>query len=201
MLRSLTLTFLASLFCVGAMAAPTIGQPAPDFTGVDVMTGHTVHLSELKGKPVVLEWHEFDCPFIKKFYSTGTMQQLQVNAAKQGVQWISINSSAKGKQGYLPDADTARKQIAAHNGQPGSYLLDNDGTIGHLYEAKTTPHMFVIDEKGILVYMGAIDSKPTADTADIASATNYVTEALAALKAGKPVKTSVTKPYGCFVKY
>lgn len=201
MFRTLLFTIAATFIAASAWALPTIGQPAPDFTGTDILTGHSVRLSELKGKPVVLEWNNFECPFVKKFYSTGTMQQLQLRAAKQQVHWISINSSAPGKEGFIPDAETARKLIAERNAQPGFYVLDHDGSIGHLYGAKSTPHMFVIDANGNLVYMGAIDSKPTADTADIASATNYVTEALQSLKNGKPVKTSVTRPYGCFVKY
>lgn len=184
-----------------AYALPVIGEPAPQFEGLDVLTGKKISLKELKGKPVVLEWNNPNCPFVKKYYSIGAMQQLQVRAAKQGVHWISINSSAEGKEGYLKDDATARDFVIDRNAQPEYYLRDPLGKIGHLYGAKVTPHMFVIDAQGTLAYMGAIDSKPTADSADIATATNYVTEALRSLKEGTPVKTTNTQPYGCFVKY
>jgi alkyl hydroperoxide reductase subunit AhpC len=200
MLRSL-LTVLLIGFAPAAFALPEIGKPAPDFKATDVITGKPVQLSALKGRTVVLEWNNPQCPFVKKYYSVGAMQQLQARAAKQGVHWVSINSSAEGKEGYFATNDVARDALAERNAQPEFYVRDPKGEIGKLYDAKTTPHMFVIDKTGVLVYMGAIDSKPTADSADIATATNYVTEALHALKSGKPVKTSSTKPYGCFVKY
>ncbi len=190
-----------ALAAPAAYALPVIGEPAPDFTAQDVLTGKKVHLAALKGKPVVLEWNNPECPFVKKYYSVGAMQQLQVRAAKQGVHWVSINSSAEGKEGFLKDDATARDTVIDRNAQPEYYLRDPKGEIGHLYGAKVTPHMFVIDAEGKLAYMGAIDSKPSADSADIATATNYVTETLRALKVGTPVKTTTTQPYGCFVKY
>lgn len=201
MLRTIRI-FIASLFVTGAAyAAPVIGEAAPDFRGVDAITGKTITLSELKGKTVVLEWNNFHCPFVKKFYSVGAMQELQARKVKDGVVWISVNSGAPGKQGHLANAKEAKEALAAHKSKASHYLLDHDGTIGHAYGAKTTPNMFVIDSEGKLAYMGAIDSKPTTDSADIASATNYVTQALKSLKDGKPVKVTNTKPYGCNVKY
>ena len=201
MLRALYVLILALFVSSAVMAAPVIGEAAPDFTGTDVISGKTLTLSDLKGKTVVLEWNNFNCPFVKKFYSVGAMQELQTRTVKDGVVWVSINSSAKDKEGYLPDAKAAKALLAEHKSHATYYLLDHDGKIGHAYEAKSTPHMFVIDQDGKLAYMGAIDNKPTADSADIASATNYVTEALKSLKAGKPVKVKQTRPYGCFVKY
>lgn len=201
MLRS-ALAFLAtSLIATAALAAVTVGQPAPAFTGTDVLSGKTITSSELKGKIVVLEWNNFGCPFVHKYYDGGAMQKLQADATKQGVVWVSINSSAEGKEGFLKDATEAKTALAEHKAVPSHYLLDHDGTIGHAYGAKTTPHMFVIDQDGKLAYQGAIDSKPTPDPADIATATPYVSDAIAALKAGKTIANATTKPYGCFVKY
>ncbi len=201
MLRTIRI-FVASLLVSGAAyAAPIIGEAAPDFSATDAITGKVVKLADFKGKTVVLEWNNFHCPFVKKFYSVGAMQELQARTVKDGVVWVSINSSAKGKEGHLADAKEAKAAIAESKSAANHYLLDANGKIGHAYEAKTTPHMFVIDKEGKLVYMGAIDNKPSADSADIASATNYVTQALKSLKAGKPVKVTNSKPYGCFVKY
>lgn len=201
MFRRFVLFLATSLIASTAFAAATVGEKAPAFSGVDVRTGKTVSNESLKGKTVVLEWNNFECPFIKKFYSVGAMQALQANATKDGVVWVSVNSSAEGKEGFLKDANEAKAALAKNKSNASHYLLDHDGSIGHAYGAKTTPHMFVIDKEGTLVYQGAIDNKPTADTADIAMATNYVTQALKAVSAGKPVETHTTRPYGCFVKY
>ncbi|MDX2095297.1 MAG: redoxin family protein [Alphaproteobacteria bacterium] len=196
------LSFLTTLLIAGsALAAVTVGEPAPAFSGTDVLSGEPISNESLKGKTVVLEWNNPDCPFVKKFYSVGAMQALQAKAARNGVVWVGINSSAAGKEGYLKDAAQAKAALAERQSNTRHYLLDHDGRIGHAYAAKTTPHMFIIDPQGILVYQGAIDNKPSADTADIATATNYVTEALNALKHGKPIKTATTQPYGCFIKY
>lgn len=182
-----------------ALAAPKIGAAAPHFTAVDT-NGKTHNLADYKGKTVVLEWHNVDCPFVKKHYNSGNMQALQSSATADGVVWLTVNSSAEGLQGHLtPQA--ANQLLAAQKAAPTAYLLDTDGTVGRLYEAKTTPHMYVIDPKGTLVYMGAIDDKPTANPDDIKTATNYVTAALASVKAGQPVENAATKPYGCAVKY
>lgn len=201
MLRS-AFTFVAtSLIAGAAFAAATVGEPAPTFKGTDVITGKPITNADFKGKIVVVEWNNFECPFVKKFYNSGTMQELQENAAKDDVVWVTVNSSAEGKEGYIRDASAAKAAIAEHHGKEAHFLLDHDGIIGKTFGAKSTPHMFVIDKKGNLAYQGAIDSKPSADAADIASATNYVTAAIDALKDNKPIKTPVTQPYGCFVKY
>lgn len=182
-----------------AFAAPKIGAPAPAFTATDV-NGKSHSLADYKGKTVVLEWNNPECPFVKKHYGSGNMQALQAAAAKDGVVWLTVNSSADGTQGNMkPQA--AKQWLAAQKAAPAAYLLDEKGTVGRLYEAKTTPHMYVIDPKGTLVYMGGIDDKPTANPDDIKTARNYVTAALTSVKAGQPVADTVTKPYGCSVKY
>lgn len=200
MLRNLS-TLAATLFIASAALAANVGKPAPAFKAVDVITGKEISNESLKGKTVVLEWNNFGCPFVKKFYSAGSMQAQQAAAVNDGVVWVSINSSAAGKEGNFKDASAAKAAIAEKKLKSSHYLLDADGTIGKAYGAKTTPHMFVIDKAGTLAYQGAIDDKSTADSADIASAKNYVTMALASLKAGTAIETATTQPYGCFVKY
>jgi len=201
MLRNI-IAFAASAFLsTAAFALPVIGKPAPDFTATDTLSGKIIHLADFRGKIVVLEATNPECPFVKKHYGSGNMQHLQEAAAKDGVVWISFNASAKGKEGYLETALDAQASVSEHNAHPSHYILDHEGSIGHLYDAKTTPHMYVIDQSGNLAYMGAIDDKATADPDDIKDAKNYVTEAIAALKAGKTVAIKQTKPYGCFVKY
>lgn len=202
MRRSLALAALAAFFTQPALAAaPTIGQPAPAFAATDALSGKEVTLAGLKGKTVVLEWNNFQCPFVRKFYDSGAMQDLQGKARKDGVVWITVNSSAPGKEGHFANAEAAKAAIVERKAQPSHYLLDPVGTIGKVYDASATPHMFVIDANGALVYAGAIDDKPSVDAADLAIAKNYVTAALADLKAGKPVATSSTQSYGCSVKY
>ncbi len=181
--------------------APQVGQSAPEFSATDILTGEKITLSQFKGKPVVLEWNNFECPFVKKFYSVGSMQALQGRARKDGAIWITINSSAAGKEGHLATGDDAKTAIANRKAQPSRYLLDHDGAIGHLYGAKNTPQMFVVDKGGVLAYAGAIDSVSSPDPTDIKGATNYVSAALDDLNSGHAVKTPVTQPYGCFVKY
>ncbi|NJK34794.1 MAG: thioredoxin family protein [Oscillatoriales cyanobacterium SM2_2_1] len=181
------------------VAAPRVGAPAPNFTAVD-SNGKKHNLSDFKGKTVVLEWTNHDCPFVKKHYSTNNMQQLQQTATKQGVVWLSIISSAPAQQGFV-DNSKANELTKSRNARPTAVLLDPNGTIGRLYGARTTPHMYVIAPNGTLAYMGAIDDKPTTNPADVAGARNFVSEALSAVKAGKPVATSATQPYGCSVKY
>lgn len=200
MIRHLA-TFAATTMLATAAMAATVGEPAPSFSGTDALTGKTVDNETLKGKTVVMEWNNFGCPFVKKFYNSGTMQKLQAAAETTGVVWVTVNSSAEGKEGYLKDGAEAKKEVAKHRGHQSHYLLDHDGTIGHAFGAKATPHMFVIDKEGILVYQGAIDSKPTPDVEDIQSATNYVMEALADIRAGKPVAEASTQAYGCSIKY
>ena len=193
-------TVAALVLAVSAVAySAKVGDPAPAFAGTD--TKGTVHrLSDFKGKFVVLEWHNQGCPYVKKHYGSGNMQRLQKAWTAKGVVWLTIISSAPGTQGHVTaqQADAyAREQQAA----PTAVLLDPSGEIGRAYDAKTTPHMFVIDPTGRLIYNGAIDDKPTTDTADVTTAQNYVSAALSAAMAGQPVATAASKPYGCSVKY
>ncbi|PKL42212.1 MAG: thioredoxin family protein [Candidatus Riflebacteria bacterium HGW-Riflebacteria-1] len=180
-------------------AGPVLGEAAPNFTLND-LDGKPVELASFKDKYVVLEWTNYDCPFVKKHYSSGNMQALQDKAIADGVVWLTINSSAAGKQGnFTPEK---WKELAAERkSAPTAILLDGDGKIGQLYVAKTTPEMFVIDPNGALIYMGAIDDKPTANIEDVKTAINYVQSALDEAKAGKPVSVPISKPYGCSVKY
>lgn len=188
-----------ALVAASAQAAPKLGEPAPAFslTGAD---GKPHALADYKGKYVVLEWTNNGCPFVRKHYDSGNMQALQKEATGKGVVWLSIVSSAPGKEGYV-DAAKANELTKSRKAAPTQVLLDPEGTVGHAYEARTTPHMFVIDPAGKLVYMGGIDSIPSADQEDIAKATPYVKVALAESMAGKPVSNPSTKPYGCSVKY
>jgi peroxiredoxin len=182
-----------------AQAAATVGKAAPDFTLAD-SNGKNHSLSQYKDKFVVLEWINFDCPFVKKHYGSGNMQKLQDKYTKKGVEWLSINSSSEGRQGNYPPAKI-NELLKSHNSHASAYLIDADGKVGRLYGAKTTPHMFVIDKKGSLVYAGAIDDKPSVDEGDINNAKNYVAAALDSAMAGKPVATAQTQAYGCSVKY
>jgi hypothetical protein len=199
------LQFLTGAALVTALLAPatraavSIGAAAPDFTLTD-LNGQTYHLSDYRGKTVVLEWNNPDCPFVKKHYESGNIPGLQKSAMADGVVWLLINSGAPGQDGVYPPAEL-QAWLTKEGSSPTAYLLDASGTVGRLYSAKTTPHMFVITADGTLVYDGAIDSIRSAKISDIAKATNYVTVALDAVKAGKPVKPSVTQPYGCSVKY
>jgi len=192
-------TVAAFAFSATAIAAPTVGEPAPAFSAVDT-TGKTRSLSEFKGKTVVLEWTNDGCPYVKKHYGAGNMQKLQQEAAAGGTVWLTIISSAPGKQGHV-DAASADKLTAAYGAKPSAVLLDPKGDVGRAYEAQTTPHMFVIDKAGTLRYMGAIDDQPTTDAATIPKARNYVREALAAVGSGGKVAQTATDPYGCSVKY
>lgn len=199
-LAPLTTLALATLALATPLAAaPTVGQPAPGFTATDSM-GKTHNLSDFKGKTVVLEWHNPECPFVKKFYEPGAMQKLQADARAQGVVWLTINSGATGKQGHMT-AQQANAYMKAQGMASAAYIADSTGTIGKAYDARTTPHMFVIDPAGVLVYAGGIDDIPSANSADISKARNYVTAALADGKAGRPVATTTSRPYGCSVKY
>ncbi len=176
-----------------------VDTPAPAFTLRDA-NGGTHSLDEFQGKFVVLEWVNFDCPFVRKHYGSGAMQDLQRTMTARGIVWLSICSSAPGKQGYF-EGDELKERIATEHSSPTAYLLDPEGTVGKLYNAKTTPHMFVIDPKGTLIYAGGIDNMATTDKGDIARATNYVTAALQEATAGKPVEVKTTRSYGCSVKY
>ena len=202
-LRSL---FAAGTFAVGmtlcygsAMAAAVPGKAAPAFTTV-ASTGETVSLSDYAGKVVVLEWANYECPFVRKHYGSGNMQKLQENAKEDGVVWLTVMSSAEGKQGYYAGEKLNEKN--AEKGNAATFVLrDHSGEIGKLYGAKTTPHMFVIDEAGMVAYAGAIDSISGADPKEIDDATNYVTAALEAVKNGETPKVQSATAYGCGVKY
>ena len=194
------LTLIASLMITSAFAAdPSVGSPAPDFSAPDAK-GKTHSLKDYKGKYVVLEWFNADCPFVKKHYGPGNMQKLQQEATSKGAVWLTVNSSAPGTEGHLT-AESAAKTMAELKMNSSALLLDPDGKVGKSYGAKNTPHMFVINPEGKLIYQGAIDSKPSPKSEDIASSTNYVQVALDEAMSGKPVSNASTKPYGCSVKY
>jgi len=197
--RLLILSAALALLVSPAFAKPVIGQPAPDFSVTDA-AGKTQTLSAYKGKTVVLEWNNPECPFVRKHYGATNMQKQQAEAAAQGVVWLTVNSGAEGKQGHL-DAAAASSYVAKVEGKEAAYLLDADGKVGHAYDAKTTPHMYVIDKTGTLRYMGGIDSIASTDKDDIPKATQYVRQALGELAAGKPVSVTTSEPYGCSVKY
>ncbi|PZP54414.1 MAG: thioredoxin family protein [Micavibrio aeruginosavorus] len=180
-------------------AGAVVGQPAPDFTGTDTH-GKEHKLSDFKGKAVVLEWTNPDCPYVIKHYDSGNMQALQKEAVADDVVWLSIASSAETKEGFY-SPEESNKIMAEKNSAPTARILDPSGKIGHLYGAKTTPHMFVVDPKGTLVYAGAIDDNDSFKPETIAGAKNYVREALKSIKAGTPVEVATSKPYGCSVKY
>ena len=195
-----------ALFVMGAsqaMAADdvkaVVGEAAPEFTLVD-SHGETHSLSHFKGKTVVLEWTNHECPYVQKHYDTNNMQNLQQEATGDGVIWLTINSSAPGMQGNTP-AEEANMLIEKIGSHETARLLDHDGNVGHMYGARTTPHMFVINGEGTLVYAGAIDDNPSSRHEDAATANNYVRAALASVKSGEPVETAQTQPYGCGVKY
>jgi hypothetical protein len=176
-----------------------VGQAAPDFTASDSV-GQRHHLSDYRGKFVVLEWHNNGCPFTRKHYESGNMERLQKEWTAKDVIWLTVISSAPGKQGYVTPAQE-NDYMMKMNAVPTAVLLDPSGQLGHLYDAKTTPDMYVINPQGLLIYAGAIDDRPTADQADVQGAENYVSEALIEAMAGQAVKTPVTRPYGCSVKY
>ncbi len=193
-LLSLVLTVASS-----TLLALTPGSQAPDFKGTD--SNGAIHtLSQYHGKYVVLEWANQRCPYDQKHYLSGNMEALQRQWTDKGVVWLSVLSSAPGEQGNVTPAEE-NQYLKKMNAAPTAALLDPEGTIGRLYQAKTTPHIFVIDPQGKLVYQGAIDDKPTTDRADIKTAHNYLNEALNASMAGKPVTVATTRPYGCSVKY
>ena len=193
-----TLT-LAAVPAAAHAAAPQIDQPAPLFsaTGAD---GKTINLADYKGKTVVLEWTNHECPFVKKHYESGNIPRLQKEAVKQGVVWLQVMSTAVGEEGYI-DGATALKVNASRQAVPTAAVLDPQGKVGRLYGAQTTPHIFIVDAQGKLAYKGGIDSIPSARQEDIAKAEPYVANAIKALGAGLKVPQSSTRPYGCSVKY
>jgi peroxiredoxin len=198
-LRNSALRFIAVLTLITAALAVKVGSPAPGFTAVDV-DGKQQKLSDFKGKYVVLEWHNQGCPYTRKHYESGNMQRLQKEWTAKGVVWLTVISSAPGTQGFVTPAQE-KEYLTQMKAVPTDVLLDSAGTLGRLYDAKTTPHMFVIDPGGTLIYQGAIDDKPSSNQADVAGAKNYVDAALTSSLAGKPVNDAATPPYGCSVKY
>jgi hypothetical protein len=197
--QMLTAFTALAVIAAPAAAAPVVGQAAPNFRLADV-NGKPVTLSDFRGKTVVLEWNNPGCPFVKKHYDSGNMQKAQAAAAKDGVVWLTINSGAPGKQGYMTGPE-AKAFVAKAGAKPAAYLVDPRGVVGKAYDAKTTPHMYIVDKTGTLVYAGGIDDKPTANPADINGARNHVLAALSELKAGKAVSVASSRPYGCSVKY
>jgi alkyl hydroperoxide reductase subunit AhpC len=181
------------------IAAAKVGDAAPEFTAT-ASNGKTIRLTDYRGKYVVLEWHNNGCPYVGKHYNSGNMQRLQKQWTSQGVVWFTILSSAPGKQGYVT-ASEENDYLTKMQAAPTAALLDPNGEIGHLYNAKTSPQMVVINPQGLVIYSGAIDDRPTTDLQDVQGATNYVSLALQAAMAGKPVVTPATRPYGCSVKY
>ena len=203
---TLILTALLPLLFTGSVhaeenpvMAPKIGEPAPSFVVTDT-NGHEVSLEALKGKTVVLEWTNHECPFVVKHYATNNMQSLQAKAKDMDVVWVSIVSSAEGKQGSTT-AEEANAVITEKGIQSAHRILDPSGSIGNLYGAKTTPHMFIIDAEGNLAYQGAIDDNPSPRQSAVKDAKNYVLEALTALSNGDKIEVAETRPYGCSVKY
>ena len=196
MKKSFLLLF-AGLFAATAMAELQPGQTAPNFSLTDTQ-GQKHSLSDYRGKYVVLEWNNPQCPFVRAQYDSGNIPKLQQEERGKGVVWLTINSASGDRQ---PDTSAIQKFLADQHAAPTAYLRDPDATAGHLYSAKTTPDMYVIDPDGKLVYEGAIDSNATTDSSEVASATNYVRAALDASMSGKPVAQAITKPYGCHVQY
>jgi peroxiredoxin len=182
-----------------ASDSPPVGSNAPEFSATD-SNGKTHSLTDYKGKYVVLEWFNPECPFVKKHYGSGNMQKLQQNFTSKGVTWLTIDSSAPGKEGSLKP-DQANKTITDWKAHSTALLLDADGKVGRTYGAKNTPHMFVINPEGKIIYEGAIDSKPTPNPDDIPGSTNYVKVALDESMAGKHITTPSSRPYGCSIKY
>jgi peroxiredoxin len=192
-------TLLITLLLPHVTHATRVGEAAPDFTATG-SDGKVYHLADLKGKYVVLEWHNQGCPYTQKHYESGNMQRLQKEWTGRGVEWFTVISSAPGAQGYV-DANAENSYLAKTHAMPTAALLDPSGELGHLYGAKTTPHMFIIDPQGRLIYDGAVDDRPTTDLSDVNGATNYVSLALNEAMSGKAVATPTTRPYGCSVKY
>lgn len=193
------LALIAPFAATIAEAAPSVGSPAPTFTAVD-SNGQSHDLADFRGKTVILEWTNHDCPYVVKHYGTGNMQSLQKDSTGEGAVWLSVISSAPGTQGNV-DGATANRLTSDREAAPTAVLLDPEGTVGRAYDARTTPHMYIIDPEGTLVYMGGIDDRPTARWSDVEGATNYVRLALADMAANRPVAEPVTRAYGCSVKY
>jgi peroxiredoxin len=193
------LIVITVLLGLSATWAARVGEPAPDFAATD-SNGKVEKLSDFRGKFVVLEWTNRGCPYTQKHYNSGNMQRLQKEWTDRGVIWLTVVSSAPGKQGYVAasEENTYLQQVKA---APTAVLMDPTGAIGHMYDAKTTPHMFLISPQGTLIYNGAIDDRPTTDVSDVNGAKNYISAALNEATTGKPVSVPTSRPYGCSIKY
>jgi peroxiredoxin len=199
MLRRTCIAFATLVVTIAAHAVPSVGQSAPDFALPDA-NGKTVKLSDYRGKHVVLEWTNPGCPYVRKHYNSGNMPATQKEAVGKGVVWLAINSTEKASGDYLEPS----KLVAWNNerkAQPSAVLMDEEGTAGHAYGARTTPHMYIVDPQGRLIYAGGIDSIPSSDPDDIKKAVNYVRQGLNEALAGKPISAATTRAYGCSVKY
>lgn len=199
MLRRALFALPALLLAATAQAAPSVGQPAPDFTLQDT-SGKPVRLSDYRGKYVVLEWTNPGCPYVRKHYDSGNMAATQQDAAAKGVVWLSINSTEKDSGDYLQPAKLVAWQ-KERKVQPTATLMDGEGTVGKAYGARTTPHMYIVDPQGRLAYAGGIDSIPSSSRDDIAKAVNYVKQGLAEATSGKAISAATTRAYGCSIKY
>ena len=194
------LSALWALLAAGAaQAAATVGQPAPDFTLKDA-SGKTVKLSDFRGRHVVLEWTNPGCPFVRKHYNSGNMPATQKEAMDKGVVWLAVNSTEKASSDYLEPGKLVA-WMKERQSAPSAMLMDEEGTAGKAYGARTTPHMYIVDPQGRLIYAGGIDSIPSARADDIRKATNYVRQGLGEALAGKAVSAATTQPYGCTIKY
>lgn len=198
-MKSMLTAFCLGAFASAALAAATVGDPAPAFRVTDA-SGKVVQLSDFKGRQVVLEWVNPGCPYVQKHYGARNMQATQKAAVDKGAVWLTINSTESEHRDYLPP-EKMTAWMKQHGASASAVLMDVDGKVGRAYGARTTPHMYVIDTRGVLVYAGAIDSKPTANRDDIASATNYVNQALGESMSGKAVSVPTSRAYGCTIKY
>lgn len=198
-MKQLLIATTLALAAAGALAAASVGQPAPAFTALDT-AGKTVSLADFRGKHVVLEWVNPGCPFVQKHYNSANMQGTQKDAAAKGVVWLAVNSTSTDASDYKSPAAMAQ-WMQGQKAAASATLMDADGKLGRAYGARTTPHMYIIDPAGLLVYAGGIDNKATSNSADIATATNHVKVALTEALAGKTLSTPVTRPYGCSIKY
>ena len=198
-MKSILLTTLAGVFALATVNAKEVGEAAPQFKAKDAK-GASVSLAEQRGKVVVLEWVNFDCPFVKKHYTSGNMQKLQADAAAKGVVWLAVHSAGEGGPAYVEPSKLG--ELASSKGVKAAHILvDGDGKIGKAYDAKVTPHLYIIDKEGKLVYNGAIDSKDSIEAADVDTADKLFANALTAVLDGKEVANAKNKPYGCGVKY
>ena len=198
-LRRTLIALSALSFALCAQAAPSVGQGAPDFSLKDA-TGKTVKLSDFRGKHVVLEWTNPNCPYVRKQYNSGNMPATQKEAVDKAVAWLAIDSTEKASWEYMEPAKVVAWQ-RERRAQPSALLLDEEGTAGRAYGARTTPHMYIVDPQGRLIYAGGIDSIASSDPEDIKKAVNYVRQGLNEALAGKPISAATTRPYGCSIKY